>query len=103
MSELVEKWRVAAQEWREAKDAASILRETKNDVLAEIKSKINASSEAERDRQARVSTDWLTHRTKMLEAESKERRLSLTVKYRQMQFDAWRTEAANARQERSSY
>jgi hypothetical protein len=103
MSDLVEKWRLAAAEWLDAKEAASLLRETKNDVFAEIKSKMNASSEAERDRQARLSTEWAVHRSKMLEAEKTERRLSMGVKYRQMQFDAWRTEAANNRQERGNY
>lgn len=103
MNELVEKWRLAASEWLDAKEASSVLRETKNDVFAEIKSKVNASSEAERDRQARLSTDWAVHRSKMLEAEAHERRLSMSVKYRQMQFDSWRTQAANNRQERSNY
>lgn len=102
MSELVEKWRLAAAEWLDAQQAADLLRETKNDVFAEIKSKqFDASSEAERERLARISDEWKDFRNQLVAAEAHARRLKLRVTYEKMVFDAWRTEAANARSERS--
>lgn len=103
MSAIVEKWRLRAAEWLDAQQAADLLRETKNDVFAEIKSKQNGSSEAERDRLARVSADWKSFRNEMIEAEAQARRLRLRMKYEEMMFDAWRTEAANQRQEKGRY
>lgn len=103
MTEHVEAWRIAAAEWLDAQEAADLLRETKADVFAEIKSGIDAKSEAERDRLARISNDWKDHRTEMLKAEAHARRLKLRVKYAEMQFDSWRTQAANNRIERRSY
>ena len=103
MMEEVEKWRLAAAEWLDAQEAADILRECKNDTFAEIKSGIDAKTEAERDRLARVSSEWRDYRKKMLDAEAHARRLKLRVKYADMVFDAKRTEAANARSERGKY
>lgn len=103
MSERVEKWRLAAAEWLDAQEAADILRESKNDVLAEIVSDMDGNSHAERDRLARISDRWKEYREKMVKAEAYARRLRFRVKYEQMIFDAWRTEAANNRTERKSY
>lgn len=103
MGELVEKWRIRAAEWLDAQQAADLLRETKNDVFAEIKSKQDGKSEAERDRVARISDEWREFRNSMIEAEAHARRLKLRMKYEEMLFDEWRTEAANNRQERSRY
>ena len=103
MNERVEKWRLAAADWLDAQQAADLLRETKNDVFAEIKSKQPGASEAERDRMARISDEWQNFRNKMIEAEGHARRLKMRVRYEQMVFDAWRTEAANSRNERRNY
>lgn len=103
MSERVEKWRLAAAEWLDAQQAADLLRETKNDVFAQIKSAQIGASEAERDRMARISDEWQDFRNKMIDAEGHARRLRLRVKYEQMVFDAWRTEAANSRNEQRNY
>lgn len=99
MFEAVEKWRIAAAEWLDLQEAADILRETKNDVLAEITIRQPGSSHAEKDRNARVSKEWADFRSKMLEAEAKARRSKLRVKYFDMMFDAARSENANARAE----
>lgn len=101
MFEELEKWRVAASEWLDLQEAADILRETKNDVLAEIVSIQPGSSHAEKDRNARISAEWKDHRNKMLDAEAKARRAKLRVKYADMMFEAKRTENANARAELS--
>lgn len=103
MSEHVERWRLRAAEWLDAQQAADLLRETKNDVFAEIKSKQNGSSEAERDRLARTSSEWRSFRNEMIEAEAQARRLRMRMKFEEMQFDAWRTEAANNRKEQGRY
>lgn len=100
MFDTLEAWRVAAAEWLDLQEAADILRETKNDVLAEITHRQDGSSHAERDRRARLSHEWKDHRTKMLEAEAKARRAKLRVKYQDMKFNAERTANANARAER---
>ena len=100
MNELVEKWRIRAAEWLDLQEAADILRETKNDVFAEIMSAQDGSSIAERDRMARLSPEWKEFRDKMLEAEAQARRARMRLKYEQMIFDSWRTENANARTER---
>lgn len=103
MSEHVEQWRLQAAEWLDLQEAADLLRETKNDVFAEIKSGMEGKSEAEKDRLARISQDWKEHRNKMLKAEAEARRAKMRLKYVQMKFDAWRSEGANARQERARY
>jgi len=100
MNEYVEKWRIRAAEWLDLQEAADILTETKNDVFAEIKSMQEGSSEAERERKARLSPEWKEFRDKMLDADAKARRARLRVKYESMLFDAWRTENANARTEK---
>lgn len=100
MTELVERWRLRAAEWLDLQEAADILRETKNDVFAEIMSRMDGSSIAERDRLARLSPEWKEFRDSMLEAEAKARRARMRLKYEAMMFDAWRTENANARIER---
>lgn len=103
MNAHVEKWRLRAAEWLDAQEAADLLRETKNDVFAEIKSKQDGRSEAERERLARTSSEWREFRDSMIKAESHARRLRTRMKYENMMFDAWRTEAANDRQERNRY
>jgi hypothetical protein len=100
MNEYVEKWRIRAAEWLDLQEAADILNETKNDVFAEIKSAQDGSSEAEKERKARLSPEWKEFRDKMLDADAKARRARLRVKYESMLFDAWRTENANARTEK---
>lgn len=97
--EAVEKWRIAAETWADAKDAADVLRETKNDVLEEIKSTINAGSNAERERLARTSERWKEHRSAMLEAERKERRTKLNMTLADKRYESIRTANANARSE----
>lgn len=99
MFDEVEKWRIAAAEWLDLQEAADVLRETKNDVFAEICSGIDAKSEAEKQRLARVSRRWQNHRNDMLKAENVARRAKLRVKYADMIFEAKRTENANARAE----
>ena len=101
MFEELEKWRIASKEWLDQQAAADILRETKNDVFAEICSRMDARSEAEKSRLARLSQQWKDHRTAMLDAEAKARRSKMRVKYADMMFEARRTENANARAELS--
>ncbi len=100
MNEHVEKWRLRAAEWLDLQEAADILDKTKNDVFAEIMSKMDGSSMAEKDRQARLTNEWKEFRNSMIKAESEARRARMRVKYELMMFDAWRTEQSNARQER---
>lgn len=100
MFDTLEKWRIAAAEWLDLQEAADILRETKNDVLAEITDNQDGSSHAEKDRRARLSKDWRDHRSNMLTAEAKARRAKMRVKYQDMKFNAERTANANARAER---
>lgn len=101
--EYVEKWRLAAAEWLDLQEAADILRETKADVFAEICSARSESSEAAKQREARLTDQWREFRGNMLEAEAKARRSKMRVKFAQMEFDAWRTSNANARSEKGMY
>lgn len=103
MFEEVEKWRIAAAEWLDLKEASELLRETKNDVLAEITSRQDGNSHADNDRRARISQEWKDHRNKMLLAESDERRSKMRLKYADMCFEAKRSENANARAELSKH
>ncbi len=101
MFEAVEKWRLAAAEWLDLQEAADILRETKNDVFAEISSRQPGSSIAAKQEAARMSPDWVEHRNKMIDAEAKARRAKMRLKYADMMFEAKRSENANARAELS--
>jgi hypothetical protein len=101
MFDTLEKWRIAAAEWLDLQEAADILRETKNDVLAEMTALAQGSSHAEKDRNARMSDEWKEFRAKMLDAEAKARRSRLRLKYHDMKFNAERSANANARAERN--
>ncbi len=103
MSELVEKHRIAMAEWLDLQEAADLLEGTKHETFAEMCSRYDCKSEAEKARICRISNDWQSHNQKIIEAASKARRARMRVKHRQMEFDAWRTEAANNRQERGNY
>ena len=103
MDDLVEKWRLAAADWLDLQEAADLLRETKNDVFAEITAGSEGASNAEKERNARLSQEWKTYRDKMLRAEADARRAKFRVTYADKQFDAARTAAANARSERGKY
>lgn len=103
MTAQVEQWRLRAAVWLDAQEAADLLRETKNDIFAEIKSKQDGKSEAERDRMARMSDEWKEFRNSMLQAEAQARRLKFRMTYEDMKFRAWQTENANARRERDRY
>ena len=98
--EELELWRIASAEWLDAQDAADILRETKNDVFAEIVSRQDAKTNAEAERLARLSDEWKEHRTEMISAESRARRLKMRVKYHDMKWNSIRSMEANARAER---
>ncbi len=103
MHEQIEKWRIEAGKWLDLQEAADLLRETKNDVFAEITSKMNGSSEAEKQRMARISTDWKTFRDSVVKAEAKARRAKLLLKYADMKVWAANSESANARKEQGQY
>lgn len=102
MLEQVERWRIAAAEWLDAQEAADLLRECKNDTFAEIVDHQDGTTNAEKERQARLSPEWKEYRTKMIDAESHARRLRLRVNYQKMRFEAMRSENANARTERTA-
>ena len=103
MSEHVERWRLRAAEWLDLQSAADLLRETKNDVFAQIASSMPGSSNAEKERNARCSTEWEDFRNKMIDAEDKARRARMRVKYEDMRFREWQTNSANSRKERDKY
>lgn len=103
MSEHVEKWRIETAKWLDAQEAADILRETKNDVLAEMMAHTDGSSQAERERLVRCSAAWKEHVAKIVEAEALARRLKMRMKYEDMKWNTWRTENANGRNEKARY
>ena len=100
MLEELEKWRLASAEWLDLQEAADILRETKNDVFAEIVSRMEGSSHAERDRLARLTSEWREFRDEMVKAESAARRAKFRVKYSDMKWNSLRSMSANQRAER---
>ena len=103
MTDLVELWRIEMAKHLDLKNAAAMLRETKNDVFAQICDAQTGSTNAEKERKARISDEWKEHRNAMLNAESEERKAHAAVVYRKMRFDEWRSLGANARAERSNY
>ena len=103
MTEHVEKFRLACADWLDKQKAADVLNDTRKITFAEIASGIEAPSEAAKSRLAMISQDWKEHTKKTTEANHEARRANMVVKLRQMEFDAWRTEAANARKERGNY
>lgn len=103
MMEEVEKWRIAAAEWLDLQEAADVLRETKNDVFAEITAASEGKTNAEKERNARLSERWNEFRTAMLKAEADARRSRFRMIYADKVFEAKRSENANARAERSKY
>lgn len=103
MMDALEKWRIASAEWLDLQDAADILRETKNDVFAEIASAMDANTNAEKERMARLSTRWREFRDELVKAEAKARRSKMRVKYADMKWNSLRSMNANARTERGNY
>ena len=99
-AEILERWRLRAKEWSDLQNAASLLRETKNDVFSEMMSHAEGKSIAERERVVRASKEWRDYVIGMVEAEAKARRAHVHLKYEGMVFDAWRAENANNRAEK---
>lgn len=94
-----ERWRLAAAEWLDKQDAADLLTETKNDVLAEITSRSDGKSHAEKERNARSSAEWREFREAMVKAQAEARRAKFRVQYAKMQREDWLNGAANKRAE----
>lgn len=80
MFKAITEWEVHVKDWLEKQEQADILREAKNDRLAEIVTKQSGGSHAEKDRQARISDEWKEYRTGMVEAENLARRAKFRVK-----------------------
>ena len=99
MFEELEKWRIACAEWLDLQEAADLLTDTKKETFAEIASKIDAKSEAEKSRLALLSQDWKQHNRAIIEANSKARRAKMREKYADTRFAAVRSMNANARAE----
>ena len=99
MSTFTEKWRLAAADWLDLQDAADLLTGSKNDVLAEITSRSEGNSHAEKDRNARCSQEWRDFRTKMTTADSAARRAKLRVQYAKMEREDHMNAEANKRAE----
>lgn len=68
-------------------------------MFAEIVSRQSGSTNAEKERTARLSRDWNEFRDQMVKAESDARRARMRMKYEEMLFEAWRTASANDRRE----
>lgn len=94
-----ERWRLAAAEWLDLQDAADVLTGAKNDTLAEITSRTEGSSHAEKDRKARMSSEWKEYRTEMIAAESKARRAKFRLMFAKMQREDHLNGEANRRAE----
>lgn len=99
MSELTERWRLAAAEWLDAQDAADLLSDSKADVFAEMSSKASGATNAEKERNARTSPEWRDYRTRMTEANSHARRLKMRLTFAKMQREDWLNGEANKRAE----
>lgn len=99
MTDHTERWRLAAAEWLDLQDAADLLVEAKNDVMAEITSKQAGTSHAEKERNARISPEWAAYRAKMIQAQSEARRAKLRLTYAKMKRDDWMNAEANKRAE----
>lgn len=96
MLKLVSQHADATRDWLDKKLVAEQLREGKGDVFARITSDQGGGSNAEKERQARLTNEWASYRESMLEAEDQERRALWTRKQIEMKFDAMRSmNAAN--------
>lgn len=94
-----ERWRLAAAEWLDLQDAADLLRETKNDVFAEIVARSLGSTNAEKERNARLNVEWQEFRTALVKAEAEARRAKFRVTYAKMKREDWLNGSANKRAE----
>ena len=103
MSEHVERYRLACRAWVDKQKAADLLEDTSKIVFQEIASGIEASSEAAKNRLATISADWKDHMAKTTQAKHEAREARMAVKIREMEFSAWQSENANARNERRQY
>lgn len=103
MSEHVERYRLACARWLDEQKAADALADTKNDVLAQMMSRADGSSQAEKERNVRSSSEWKGHMDAILAAQDSARRAKMAVKLREMEFEAWKVESWNNRSERRAY
>lgn len=103
MQEQIEKWRLQMEKWLDLQEAADLLQETKSEVFAQITSEMDGTTNAEKERQARLSERWNEFNNNRIEANSKARRAKAGVKYCDMKFTAANSAAANARAERRNY
>jgi hypothetical protein len=83
-----EEFRLVALKYADAENAADILYGTKKDVLEQLKENIMSGAdkmpENKAERLARCSSEWKDFKTKMFDARSKSRRLSLQLRYIEM-------------------
>ena len=68
MNNHVEEYRLAALDWVDKQRTADLLNETKKDVLAQMMDGADGSSNVERERNVRISTEWREHQQKILDA-----------------------------------
>lgn len=99
MFKAISEWEGYVSDWLDKQEQADILREAKNDRLAEVVTKQNGGSHAERDRQARISNEWKDFRTGMVEAENIARRAKFRMKRAEYMIQAVQDANASQRKE----
>lgn len=99
MLERVKAYEDAARDWLDKQALADQLRECKADRFAAICHRQDASTNAEKERMARLDPEWSEYRTGMLEAEDQARRARFWMKREEMFFDALRSMNANNRKQ----
>jgi hypothetical protein len=97
MLKQVDNYQAALRTWLDDQVVADQLRETKADRFAEITTRQDGRSNAEKERNARLDPEWTEYRTGMLHAEDVARRSKFWAKVQEMKFDAMRSANANAR------
>jgi hypothetical protein len=106
IEELIHAIRSVSEEWASAKARKTWLEEQKKVVLARqmiFAAQNGSRSSASQERDAYASPEYSDLLVSIRHACNEEARLGRSIKEAEMRFEAWRTQSANEREERSRY
>lgn len=92
-------WRTVANRWVALDDAARMLEETKTAVLAQRCNALGDMPVTRAEQIVKASPEWNDYLTKMTKARTAANLAKVEMKYYEMRFSEWQSDAANERRE----
>lgn len=94
-----EQYRLAALDWADKHNAASLLEETKTAVLAQRMKALGDVPAAHAERDVKASQEWAEFIKGMVNARYAANRAKVKLEYMRLRFNEWQSAEANKRAE----